>query len=167
MVDARKRLYAQISARRKQDISAELENMDSSLKALLENQISEFEHRIEGVIAQGKELSAKAELLRSTPDTGPVSVAMVLAEMPELGRMTATEAAAMTGLAPMAHDSGAMRGKRVIPRGRRSLRPVLFQVGLAASCHNPVLKAVAKRMKQRGKPHKLVIGVLPVSWTRR
>lgn len=35
MVDARKRLSAQIFARRKQDASAELEDMDSSLKALL------------------------------------------------------------------------------------------------------------------------------------
>ncbi|MDI6653896.1 transposase [Gluconobacter japonicus] len=87
----------------------------------------------------------------------PVSVAMLLAEMPELGRMTATEAAAMSGLAPMAHDSGAMRGKRVISRERRSLRHVLLQAGLAAACHNPVLKVVAKRMKQRGKPHKLGI----------
>lgn len=78
---------------------------------------------------------------------------MLLAEMLELGRMTATEAAAMAGLALMAHDSGAMRGKRVIPGGRRSLRHVLFQAGLAAACHNPV----AKRMKERGKPHKLVI----------
>lgn len=157
MVDARKRLSAQISARRKQGVNAELEDMDSSLKAFLESQISELEQRIEEVIAQGKELSAKAELLRSIHGIGPVSVAMLLAEMPELGRMTALEAAAMTGLAPMSHDSGTMRGKRVISGGRRSLRHVLFQAGLAAACHNPVLKAVAKRMKQRGKPHKLVI----------
>jgi len=27
------------------------------------------------------------------------------------------------------------------------------QAGLAASCHDQVLKAVAKRMKERGKPH--------------
>ena len=41
--------------------------------------------------------------------------------------------------------------------GRRSLRHVLFQAGVAAACHNLVLKAVARRMKERGKPHKLVI----------
>ncbi|WP_283092356.1 transposase [Gluconobacter sphaericus] len=110
-----------------------------------------------GHLSEAEELSAKAQLLRSIPGIGPVSVVMLLAEMPELGRMTATEAAAMTGLAPMAHDSGAMCGKRVISGGRRSLRHLLFQAGLAAACHNPVLKAVAKRMKERGKPHKLVI----------
>lgn len=41
--------------------------------------------------------------------------------------------------------------------GRRSLRHVLFQAGLAVACHNLVLKAVVRRMKERGKPHKLVI----------
>ncbi|WP_249196208.1 transposase [Gluconobacter kondonii] len=126
-------------------------------KVFRESQIRELEQRIEIVIAEAEELSAKAQLLRSIPGIGPVSVVMLLAEMPELGRMTATEAAAMTGLAPMAHDSGAMCGKRVISGEGRSLHHVLFQAGLADACHNPVLKAAAERMKQRGKPHKLLI----------
>ena len=83
--------------------------------------------------------------------------AMLIAEMPELGRMTSGEAAAMTGLAPAPHDSGAMRGKRAIAGGRRSLRQVLFQAALAAACHNPVLKPVAQRLGMRGKPYKLAI----------
>lgn len=42
--------------------------------------------------------------------------------MPELGRMTIGEAA-MTGLAPMPHDSGTMCGKRgpSVDGGRRSM----------------------------------------------
>ena len=37
------------------------------------------------------------------------------------------------------------------------MRHVLFQAALAAACHNPVLKPVARRLKERGKPHKLAI----------
>jgi transposase len=81
----------------------------------------------------------------------------LVAEMPELGQMTSGEAAAMTGLAPVPHDSGTIRGRRVIAGGRRALRRVLFQAALAAAYHNPILKSVAKRLKERGKPHKLVI----------
>ncbi len=77
--------------------------------------------------------------------------------MPELGRMTSGEAAALTGLAPIPHDSGTTRGRRTSAGGRRSLRHVLVQAALAAACHNPVLKPVAKRLKERGKPHKRVI----------
>ncbi|MDR7127358.1 transposase [Pseudorhodobacter sp. 4114] len=63
----------------------------------------------------------------------------------------------MTGLAPVPHDSGAMRGRGAIAGGRRSLRHVLFEAALATACHNPVLKPVAQRLKMRGKLHKLAI----------
>lgn len=63
----------------------------------------------------------------------------------------------MTGLAPVSHDSGTKRGRRTIAGGRRSLRHVLFQAALAAACHNPLLKPLAKRMKESGKPYKLII----------
>ena len=119
--------------------------------------ISELERRIESVIAQEETSAAKARLLRSIPGIGPVSAAMLIAEMPELGRMTSGEAAAMTGLAPIPHDRGAMRVRRAIAEGRRSLRHVMFQAAPAAACHDPVLKPVAQNLKMRGKPHKFVI----------
>jgi len=157
IVDLRKRLSAQISARKKQGVAGDVEDMDVALKAMLDEQIDEIERRIESAIAQDESLATKAQLLRSIPGIGPVSAAMLIAEMPELGRMTAGEAASMTGLAPVPHDSGAMRGRRTIVGGRRALRHVLFQAALAAACHNQMLKPVAKRLKERGKPHKLVI----------
>ena len=123
---------------------------------LLDTQVGDLERRIESVIAQDVNSATKERLLRSIPGIGPVSAAMLIAEMPELGRMTAGLAAAMTGLAPVPQDSGSMRRKRAIAGGRRALRHVLFQAALAAACHNPVLKPVAKHLKERGKPHKLV-----------
>lgn len=123
----RKRLLAQIAARRKQGIPADVEGMDADLRAMLDTQVGDLERRIESVIAQEETAAEKARLLRSIPGIGPVSAAMLIAEMPELGRMTSGEAAAMTGLAPVPHDSGAMRGRRAIAGGRRSLRHVLFR----------------------------------------
>jgi transposase len=157
IVDMRKRLSAQTSARKKQGISADVEDMDDALKAMLDSQINDLERRIADVLDKEPSTSAKARLLLSIPGIGPVSAAMLIAEMPELGRMTAAEAAAMTGLAPVPYDSGTMRGRRTIAGGRRALRHVLYQAALAAACHNPVLKPAAQRLKQRGKPHKLVI----------
>ena len=82
---------------------------------------------------------------------------MLLSEMPELGRMIAGEAASMNGLAPVPHDSGAMRGRGMIAGGRRTLRYVLFQAALVAACHNSAVKPAARCLKKKGKPHKLVI----------
>lgn len=89
IVDMRKRLVAQISAREKQGVVADVGDMDIALKTMLDNQIGALERRIENAIAQEECLAAKARLLRSIPGVGPVSAAMLIAEMPELGRMTA------------------------------------------------------------------------------
>ncbi|WP_198135722.1 transposase [Sagittula stellata] len=73
------------------------------------------------------------------------------------GCQVSEQAAALAGLAPIAHDSGAMRGKRAIGGGRRLLRHVMFQAALVASHHNPLLKIFADRLRAAGKPHKVVI----------
>ena len=134
VAEMRKRLSAQIAARRKQQVPADLKSMDANLLAILDAQLGDLEQRIKSVIGKEETSAAKARLLLSIPGIGPVSAAMLIAEMPELGRMTSGEAAAMTGLAPITHDSGAMRGKRVIAGGRRAMRHVLFQAALAAAC---------------------------------
>lgn len=81
--------------------------MDANLLAMLDAQVGDREQRIKSVIGQEETSAGKARLLLSIPGIGPVSAAMLIAEMPELGRMTSVEAAAMTGLAPIPHDSGA------------------------------------------------------------
>ena len=131
--------------------------MDAELKGLLDRQIAALEARIEQTMVSDAELAATAAILRSVPGIGPVTSAMLIAEMPELGQASAEQAAALTGLAPIAHDSGAMRGKRAIGGGRRLLRHVMFQAALVASHDNPVLKAFADRLRAAGKPHKVVI----------
>lgn len=77
IVDMRKRLMAQIAARRKQGIPADVEAMDDALKAMLDTQVGDLERRIERVIAQEEISAAKARLLRSIPGIGPVSAAML------------------------------------------------------------------------------------------
>ncbi len=157
IVEMRKRLLAQAKARAKQAVPAGLEEMDDELRTLFSAQIQTLERRIAEVIAGDVAAARKAALLRSIPGIGPVTAALLIGDMPELGRMTSAQAAAMTGLAPIPHDSGALRGKRAIAGGRRHLRHVLFQAALVAAHHNPSLKTVAGRLQSHGKPHKAII----------
>lgn len=131
--------------------------MDTELKDLLTQQIAGLEVRIEQVIAIEETLATTADILRSVPGIGPVASTMLIAEMRELGQISGEQSAARTGLAPIAHDSGTMRGKRAIGGGRRLLRHVMFQAALVASHHNPVLKTFANRLRTARKPHKVVI----------
>lgn len=157
LVEIRKRLLAQIKAHRKLGSADTFEALDAELKDLLNQQIATLEAKIEQVIVTDEGLAAIACILRSVPGIGPVASTMLIAEMPELGQIKGEQAAALTGLAPIAHDSGAMRGKRAIGGGRRLLRHVMFQAALVASHHNPALKAFADRLRTAGKPHKVVI----------
>ncbi|SFM64692.1 transposase [Shimia aestuarii] len=157
LVETRKRLLAQIKAHGKLGSADMFEDMDAELKDLLDRQITELEVQIEEIIAADESLARTASILRSVPGIGPVASTMLIAEMPELGQISGEQAAALTGLAPIAHDSGAMRGRRAIGGGRRLLRHVLFQAALVASHHNQVLKRFADRLRTAGKPHKVVI----------
>ncbi|MDU8945956.1 IS110 family RNA-guided transposase [Ovoidimarina sediminis] len=157
VVETRKRLLAQIKAHGKLGSADMFDAMDAELKGLLDRQIAELEVRIEQTMASDDDLATIAGILRSVPGIGPVASSMLIAEMPELGQLSGEQAAALAGIAPIAHDSGAMRGKRAIGGRRRQLRHVMFQAALVDSHQNPILKTFAGRLRAEGKPHKVVI----------
>jgi transposase len=153
----RKRLLAQIRAHQKLGTAVMFEDVDSELKQRIDGIIEELEDRITRAIAGDDHLSEMAVVLRSILGIGPVACSILIAEMPEIGTITGEEAAALTGLAPVARDSGTLRGKRAIAGGRRALRHVMFQAALVAAHHNPNLRSFADRLRKAGKPHKVII----------
>ena len=153
----RKRLLAEIRAHQKLGTAAMFEDVDSELKHRIDSLIKELKDRITRAIASDHHLSETAIVLRSIPGIGLIVSTMLIAEMPEIRTITGEEAAALTGLAPVAHDSGTLRGKRAIAGGRRALRHVIFQAALVAAHHNPNLKSFADRLRKAGKPRKVII----------
>ena len=100
---------------------------------------------------------AKDDLLRSIPGVGAVTTLTMLAKCPELGSLNRREIAKLTGVAPLADDSGKHRGKRFIWGGRADIRAFLYMATVSAIRCNPVIKAFAERLTQAGKPAKVVI----------
>lgn len=100
---------------------------------------------------------AKDDLLRGIPGIGPVASLTLLTGLPELGTVTGKQAAALAGLAPFDDDSGRRRGYRRVAGGRAEVRAVLYMAALSARRHNPVLKALADRLRSAGKPAKVVL----------
>lgn len=99
----------------------------------------------------------KDDLLRGIPGVGAVTSLTMLAKCPELGDLNRREIAALTGVAPLAKDSGKHRGKRFIWGGRADVRAVLYMATVSAIRFNRSIKAFADRLKQAGKPSKVVI----------
>lgn len=97
------------------------------------------------------------DLLQSVPGIGTVTSHTMLGELPELGALSHKQIAALVGVAPVAHDSGALRGKRAIAGGRARVRSVLYMATLVATRCNPVIRTFYQRLLALGKPKKVAL----------
>lgn len=102
-------------------------------------------------IAAQAALAQRATLLRSLKGIGPVTAATLIAELPELGRLTGKQIAALVGLAPRTRDSGKRRGRATTGYGRSGIRRVLFNAARAAIRWNPVMKEFYERLVRLNK----------------
>jgi transposase len=100
---------------------------------------------------------AKEDLLRSMPGIGPINSRMMLAGLPELGRLNRQKISALVGLAPFNRDSGKFKGQRKIWGGRAQIREALYMAALTARRCNPVVRPLYERLTARGKPHKVAM----------
>lgn len=101
--------------------------------------------------------AALAEALRSVPGVGAASAAVLLAELPELGKLDRRRIAALVGVAPLNRDSGQMRGQRAIWGGRHDVRRTLYMATLVAVRHCGVFKAFYEHLLERGKRKKVAL----------
>jgi transposase len=92
------------------------------------------------------------ELPSSVRGVGPATVATLIADVPEPGKLTRREVSALIGVAPLNRDSGAFRGKRMSFGGRAAVRRMLYMVTLAAVRFNSVLGTFSHRLVATGKP---------------
>jgi transposase len=133
----------------RQSITAHLAWLDAAIEAIQE--------QIAAAIAREPELEHARRLLTSTPGVGPVTAAILLALMPELGRRSPKQLAALAGLAPFNNDSGTRRGQRTIRGGRKRVRDALYVAAFIAARRAPRFKAFFKTLIEAGKPRKLAL----------
>lgn len=104
------------------------------------------------------DLSHRLDLLQSVPGIGERTALALALRLPELGRLSREQAAALAGLAPFDDDTGQHRGQRHIAGGRARLRGSLYAAALpAAFLWNPACIALYKRLMARGKCHKAAL----------
>jgi transposase len=109
-------------------------------------------------IRQHRDLSARLDLIGSVGGIGPKTAVAILVRMPEIGRVSREQAAALAGLAPYDDDSADQVGARHIDGGRERLRKSLYAAALAAAFRwNPQLNVIYRRLIATGKPHKVAL----------
>lgn len=123
----------------------------------LQRQINGLEAAIQDLVQSDDDWRRKGELVQSIKGLGGVTATTLVADVPELGKLNRQQISSLIGLAPFNRDSGKLKGKRCISGGRKSVRSVLYMAALTAIRCNPLIKAFAHRLTQRGKPYKVVV----------
>jgi len=114
--------------------------------------------RLVAALRTHEDLARRLDLLRSIDGVGPRTALAFIIRMPELGRLSREQAAALAGLAPFVHDSGDRKGERHIAGGRDRLRKSVYSAALPAAFRwNTQLITLYKRLTEAGKPHKLAL----------
>ena len=123
----------------------------------LEEQLAAVEAEQQHIVMESPIYDRQARLLRSVPGVGPVLATVLIAELPELGRCTGKQLAALVGVAPFNRDSGRWRGQRAIWGGRAHVRSALYMPTLSAVRANPETRSRYRRLRSAGKPHKVAL----------
>jgi len=138
---------------------------DPRIRRLWDSEIARLKQllRIEfkalvATIRQHSDLAERLDLIASVGGIGLRTAVAILVRMPEIGRVTREQAAALAGLAPYDDDSGDHLGARHIDGGRERLRKSLYTAALPAAFHwNPQLTVIYRRLIAAGKPHKVAL----------
>jgi len=125
--------------------------------AWLRRELERVDEDIDAAMKSCPAWRADDDLLQGIPGIGRATTGVLLALLPELGQLNRKQIAALVGLAPYNHDSGAHRGERFIAGGRAAVRTALYMATLTAVRWHAPLRDFYRRLLAAGKPKKLAL----------
>lgn len=124
------------------------------LKTLRRNELAGLFEKI----AAHCDLKQRLLLIESIPGLGRRTAIALVIRMPELGRASREQAAALVGAAPFDDRSGKRDGQKHIAGGRERARKSLYAAALPAAFRwNKALVDLYGRLVSAGKPHKVAL----------
>ena len=131
---------ALINPRQGRDFGKALADIEAHID-YLDQRLDELNQEIEQLTQTNQQWLEKVNLLKTMPGIGQVISATLVSDLPELGQLTAKQISRLVGVAPINHDSGQHKGKRMIQGGRAHVRALLYMGAVVAMRYNPVIKA--------------------------
>lgn len=125
--------------------------------AWLKKQLKDIDAQTTRRIKESPLWLVKDQLLQTVPGIGQVTSSTLLVALPELGKLSRREIAALVGVAPFNCDSGTLQGKRRVWGGRAQVRSVLYMATLVAVRFNAVIRPFYTRLCSAGKPPKVAL----------
>jgi len=125
------------------ELEEEIERVDAELRAMVE-----AEPRWREAVA----------LLMTIPSVGWVTSVLLISELPPVDRCESGKAwAAFIGVCPALHESGKRATSRLSRSGSPLVRSRLYMPSIVAMSHNPPVRALNERLREKGKAGKVRI----------
>ncbi len=131
LVRCRLQMVSQRDDNKRRLLQTRLAAAQQALRGMIEAasvQIRELDRRI----ATATKAADPTSRLREVPGIGPVVEATLVAYLPELGRLTRQQIAALVGVAPYVDQSGRRDGARRVRAGRWIVRRAMYMAAWAA-----------------------------------
>ncbi len=128
----------------------------SAVLSTINQQIRSLEAKVIALIDADPLWIALDAAFREIMGVADRTVARLMAHVPEIGTLSGKAVAKLSGLAPIARDSGKKTGKRPVRGGREPVRSVLYIVAEVVRRHDPDFKAFYETLRAAGKPAKVV-----------
>ena len=125
--------------------------------AWLDKEIAELDREYQAAVRSSAPLAQQASLYRTVPGVGPLTAAILVAHLPELGHWDAKALTSLVGLAPWSRDSGRKQGQRTIRGGRGIVRRALYLCAWSVVRVDGELRRFYHSLRERGKPGNVAV----------
>lgn len=142
---------------RRDKVSSDGKKSIERILKVLEKELVSINEKQETLIKQDNHYAQIYRLLLTVKGIGSIVAAALIANLPELGQLSAKQITALAGLAPFNRDSGTLRGKRTIWGGRAPVRCAMYMATLVAIRYNEKIKAFYQHLRSAGKLKKVAI----------
>ena len=119
-----------------------------------------LETDVQSLIRAKPDLRHRFSILTSIPNIGPVTDAILIADLVELGQVNAKQVAALAGVAPMSWDSGSKQGNRIIRGGRKTVRNALYMCAVGCASRPGAMGSFYRGLIKRGKHPKTALAAV-------
>jgi transposase len=135
-----------------------LRDSHQAVIAALTHSLDAIEGELAATIAGNPQTAKLARLLQTIFGIGPVVAMALIADLPELGLLSAKQIAALVGLAPHTNRSGKAQHREPTGHGRPGVRRALFNAARAAIRRpSPFRDFYDRLVKQNHRPGKIAL----------
>jgi transposase len=127
------------------------------MSAQLEAELAAIEDELSAHEAHDPQLTFTQQVMCEQIGVAEATARSLLAELPEIGRVTCKQVTSLGGLSPRVHQSGSRQLRRGLAPGRGSVKAILFNPARVAMRWDPDMKAFSARLHARGKPGKVIM----------